>query len=160
MFGKMNWIVVAVMAVLLSACQSPPKDNDDKDAWGTGYSKQELKDRFGIDRNPIEYTTVYFEYDSSTISERANIIISAHARNLSTKSGTNVVLEGHADERGTREYNLALGERRSTTVQNLMQTVGAGSNSLSAVSYGEERPVALAHDEASWQANRRVQILY
>lgn len=158
MFGKKNWIVVAAMAVVLAACQTPPK-SDEGGAWGTGYTKEELA-ALNILKNPIEYTTVYFEYDSSTIDKRSEIIITAHARNLADKSGKNVVLEGHADERGTREYNLALGERRSTAVQGLMQTAGSGSNPLSAVSYGEERPVALTNDEAAWQANRRVEILY
>jgi len=132
---------------------------DSANAWGTGYSIDELR-ALGIDKNPLEYTTVYFEYNSSQIDERSTIIVSAHAKNLATKSGSNVVLEGHTDERGTREFNLSLGERRSTAVQTLMQTVGAGSNSLSAVSYGEERPVALTNDDAAWKANRRVQILY
>ncbi|MGH1542721.1 MAG: peptidoglycan-associated lipoprotein Pal [Arenicella sp.] len=132
---------------------------DDNNAWGTGYSIDQLR-ALGFDRNPLEYDTVYFEYNSSNIDERSQIIVAAHARNLAENAGNNVVLEGHADERGTREYNLALGERRSQSVMESMQATGYGSNTVQVVSYGEERPVSLEHNDESWQANRRVQILY
>jgi len=159
MFGKKNWIVLVMSTLLFTACASTDKSADAENAWGTGYSKQFLAS-LGITKNPLEYKTLYFEYDSSRLDIRSEIIAAAHARDLSTKSGVNVVLEGHADERGSREYNLALGERRSSSVQNLMQATGVGSNAVSAVSYGEERPVALGSDDASWEQNRRVQILY
>jgi len=132
---------------------------DDNNAWGTGYTIDQLR-ALGIDKNPLEYDTVYFEYDSSQIDERSQIIITAHSQFLSTQSGQNVALEGHTDERGTREYNLALGERRAVTVRDLMNSIGAGSSSFSTVTYGEERPVSTGQDEQSWQSNRRVQILY
>jgi len=182
MFRKTNLLITIAMALFISACAGTKKDGatvdpgastgsdttaasqnpwgpDDNNAWGTGYSIDQLR-ALGIDRNPLEYDTVYFEYDSSQIAERSQIIITAHAKSLATQSGKNVVLEGHTDERGTREYNLALGERRAASVQSLMSSIGAGSNSISAVTYGEERPVAVGQDEQSWQANRRVQILY
>lgn len=132
---------------------------DSNNAWGTGYTIDQLR-ALGIDKDPLEYDTVFFEYDSSQITERSQIIIGAHAKFLSSQASKNVVLEGHTDERGTREYNLALGERRAATVQNLMSSIGAGSNSMSAVTYGEERPVSVGQDEQAWQSNRRVQILY
>ena len=136
-----------------------PNAVDPNNAWGTGYTLDQLR-ALGIDKDPLEYDTVFFEYDSSQITERSQIIIGAHAKFLSSQASKNVVLEGHTDERGTREYNLALGERRAATVQNLMSSIGAGSNSMSAVTYGEERPVSVGQDEQAWQSNRRVQILY
>lgn len=133
---------------------------DDANAWGTGRSIDELR-ALGFDKNPLEYDTVYFQYNSSEIDERSKIIIEAHQRFLSTASGKNIVLEGHADERGTREYNLALGERRSQTVLEMVNSLGGvGANSAQTVSYGEERPVSLEHNETAWEANRRVQVLY
>ena len=168
MFRKTGLLVTILMTLFLAACagtkdkveeSSSAAATDDSNAWGTGYSKDYLAS-LGITKNPLEYTTVYFEYDSSQIDERSRIIITAHAKALNNRAGVNVVLEGHTDERGTREYNLALGERRAASVQSLMKTVGAGNNALSLVTYGEERPVALTQDEQSWQANRRVQILY
>lgn len=132
---------------------------DDANAWGSGYSIDQLR-ALGFDKNPLEYDTVYFEYNSSNIDERSKIIIEAHSRHLAQQSSANVVLEGHADERGTREYNLALGERRSQSVVEMMQATGYGSNAAQVVSYGEERPVSLEHNDSAWQANRRVQILY
>ena len=75
-------------------------------------------------------------------------------------SGITITLEGHADERGTREYNLALGERRAKAVSSMMEALGVASSRIQTVSLGEERPVALAHDEEAWQLNRRVEIIY
>ncbi len=177
MFRKTSLLITLAMMLFITACAGTKKEQvtensgvikqdqgagsevDPTNAWGTGYTLDQLR-ALGIDKNPLEYDTVYFEYDSSQIDERSQIIIAAHAKSLAAKSGVNVVLEGHTDERGTREYNLALGERRAASVQSLMSTLGAGSNSLSSVTYGEERPVSLTQDEQSWQANRRVQILY
>jgi len=102
---------------------------DDANAWGTGYSIDYLRS-LGIDRNPLDYDTVYFPYNSTAVDERGKIIIEAHSRNLQTYATTNVVLEGHADERGTREYNLALGEKRAIAVQDLMNATGTGSSTL------------------------------
>ena len=133
---------------------------NDANAWNTGYSIDELR-ALGFDKNPLEYDTVFFQYKSSEIDERSKIIIEAHQRFLSTASGKSIVLEGHADERGTREYNLALGESRSKTVMEKFNSVGGvGANAAQAVSYGEERPVSLEQNEAAFEANRRVQILY
>jgi len=79
---------------------------------------------------------------------------------LSSNPDVSVVLEGHADERGTREYNLALGERRAKAVEQLLVLQGVGQNQIQVISFGEERPVALGHDEEAWRLNRRVEFLY
>jgi peptidoglycan-associated lipoprotein len=87
-------------------------------------------------------------------------LITAHAAYLAENPGLRVRLEGHADERGSREYNLGLGERRSQSVERLLVLNGAGGNQLETISFGEERPAALGHDENAWWQNRRVEIVY
>ena len=104
--------------------------------------------------------TVYFKYDSSVLSADAKDAIREHARQLRDNPPLRVVLEGHADERGTREYNLALAEDRAKSVANMMNALGVDAARIETISYGEERPVAFGHDEAAWKKNRRVEILY
>ena len=104
--------------------------------------------------------TLYFEFDSSEVPESERAVIEAHARYLSEHSGALITLEGHADERGSREYNIALGEQRANAVSKLMTLLGATSPQIRTISYGEERPAADGHDESAWRLNRRVEIIY
>ena len=104
--------------------------------------------------------TVYFDFDSSEILAEAREIVEAHAQYLAANPGATVTLEGHADERGTREYNLALGERRGESVRRLMTLLGSSAPQLGVVSYGKERPAVEGHDESAWRFNRRVEIVY
>jgi peptidoglycan-associated lipoprotein len=104
--------------------------------------------------------TVYFEYDQSAILGPDRPVIEAHGRFLADHPTASVTLEGHADERGSREYNIALGEARATAVRQLMSLLGASGSQIRTVSYGEERPVAEEHDESAWSQNRRVEIIY
>jgi len=136
----------------------PVVDPSLNDAFGTGLSLEQLK-RLGIEGDPLNYKTIYFEYNSARIHKRAEVIVYAHARYLQSRSGLSVTLEGHADERGTRDYNLALGERRANGVAGLLKAGGV-SNSINTISYGEERPVDSSHNEAAWAKNRRVVISY
>jgi peptidoglycan-associated lipoprotein len=103
---------------------------------------------------------IYFDFDKSTVKPEYRDIISAHAAYMASSASARVTLEGHADERGTREYNLGLGERRGDAVESLMEAQGARSSQLTVVSYGEERPVCRVSDEACWAKNRRVEIVY
>jgi len=103
---------------------------------------------------------IYFEYDSADITAESQAILEAHASNLIINPGIRLTLEGHADERGTREYNLALGERRAKSVSRVLQVLGVGEGTIQTVSYGEERPAALGHDDSAWGMNRRVELLY
>ena len=109
---------------------------------------------------PLGTRVIYFEFDSNALTWEAQRIVEAHAEYLAGNPGMAVVLEGHADERGTREYNLALGERRANSVADLFQMMGVMSDAVRSISYGEERPVAMEHDESAWSLNRRVEILY
>jgi len=111
-------------------------------------------------QSPLSVRTIYFEYDSSEISSDYRSTVEAHSLYLQQNPSTSVILEGHGDERGSREYNLALGERRAKAVRQQMLLLGANSNQIRLVSYGEERPASDGHDESSWQQNRRVEILY
>ena len=103
---------------------------------------------------------VYFDFDSSEIKGAGVDVVAAHARYLAANPGTRVRLEGHTDERGSREYNIGLGERRAQAVRRALMLQGAIDGQLSTVSYGEERPAAPGHDEEAWAKNRRVEIVY
>lgn len=114
----------------------------------------------GDEGDLLAQRVVYFEYDSSILTAEGEAVVQTHARYLQGVSNAQVILEGHADERGTREYNLALAEDRAKSVANVMQALGVGASRIQTVSYGEERPVALGHDGSAWSLNRRVEILY
>ncbi len=102
---------------------------------------------------------VYFDFDKSDLKPEAEPVLNNWARFLSQNPSARVRLEGHTDERGTREYNMALGERRSRSVQQALQLRGVSAGQLTVISYGEERPVALCHDESCWSQNRRVELV-
>jgi len=110
--------------------------------------------------SPLAERVLYFEYDSSEVREQYRPVVQAHARYLSSHPGTAITLEGHADERGSREYNLGLGERRANAVRRQLVLLGASAGQIRTVSYGEERPAVEGHDEAAWSQNRRVEIIY
>lgn len=103
---------------------------------------------------------VYFDYDRDELRPGDAAIVSAHGRYLADNPNVRVRLEGHTDERGTREYNIGLGERRSQAVRRALLLQGVTETQLSTVSYGEERPAAAGSDEDAWAQNRRVEIVY
>ncbi|HNJ86658.1 MAG TPA: peptidoglycan-associated lipoprotein Pal [Agitococcus sp.] len=103
---------------------------------------------------------VHFDYDSSDLNGDDLKILQAHASYLNQNPQAKVLLSGHADERGTREYNMALGERRANAVQAFLNSNGARGGQLDTVSYGKEKPINDGHDEAAWAENRRVEIIY
>lgn len=104
-------------------------------------------------------TVFYFDFDVSEFLASDRDVLAIHGRNLAANSGTRVRLEGHADERGTREYNLALGERRANSIRDYLVVNGASLSQIETVSYGEERPAAQGQSEASYRQNRRVEII-
>ena len=107
-----------------------------------------------------EQTVFYFDFDQSTLKEEGKAALKAHAAYLAASGTARVVLEGHADERGTVEYNLALGERRAMTVRRFLMANGASAEQLQVVSFGEERPAVLGSTEAAYSQNRRVEVKY
>jgi len=114
----------------------------------------------GGDAALLSKTTIYFDFDSSEIKPEFQPLIAAHGKRLAGDRSLKVRLEGNTDERGSAEYNVALGERRAQSVKRALLLQGATDAQLTTVSYGEERPVAEGHDEAAWSQNRRVEIVY
>lgn len=103
---------------------------------------------------------VYFDYDSNVIKPEFQQLIEAHARFLKTNGNRHVVIEGHTDERGGSEYNLALGQRRSEAVRKALELLGVKDSQVEAVSFGKEKPATDGHDETAWAKNRRAEIAY
>jgi peptidoglycan-associated lipoprotein len=165
------YIMLAGLAIGLSGCQFKPVKKYGEEGEEAAQAEQET--RYGVEEggplditalsdpnSPVAKRVVYFPLDSVEITSEDRDTITAHARLLSSNPDVSVVLEGHADERGTREYNLALGERRAKAVEQLLVLQGVGQNQIQVISFGEERPVALGHDEEAWRLNRRVEFLY
>ncbi|WP_417566884.1 peptidoglycan-associated lipoprotein Pal [Marinobacter sp.] len=107
-----------------------------------------------------EVRVFYFDFDTAEIKPEARDVLVAHARYLANNSGQNVRLEGHADERGSKEYNLALGERRANAVERFLIVNGASRGQLETVSYGEEKPAVMGSSESAWAQNRRVELVF
>jgi peptidoglycan-associated lipoprotein len=103
---------------------------------------------------------IYFDYDQNDVKTDYYEVLQEHAAYLSEHPDISIRLEGHADERGSREYNLALGEERTTSTQEIFITLGIFENQLETLSYGEEQPAVIGHNEGSWWQNRRVELVY
>ena len=108
----------------------------------------------------LENLIIYFDFDQSDLRAEYGDLLAAHANHLASNGSLKVRLEGHADERGSREYNIGLGERRAQAVRRMLLIQGAGGQQISTVSFGEERPAAFGSDEESYTLNRRVEIKY
>ena len=176
-----NLIIVLIFTAFLFACESTPEkaddavvvedqgtdlsdvpDTADSEAQSYGTVDDDLSGMSSLDdpTSLLSVRIIYFEYDSSDVKSEDRTTVEAHAAYLVENPGTIITLEGHADERGSREYNLALGERRAQTVQRQMTLIGASPDQIRTVSYGEERPAIDEHDDYSWSQNRRVEIIY
>ncbi len=105
-------------------------------------------------------TIFYFDFDQSQVKAEAVQALRGHAKYLVANPSANVVLEGHADERGTREYNIALGERRAQAIARVLTVNGVSSSQIEVVSFGEEKPAVMGHNDSSWAQNRRVELKY
>ncbi len=110
--------------------------------------------------SPLAVKIIYFDFDKSKIKAEFLPLLEQHATYLTEFPDTKVRLEGHSDERGSREYNIALGERRAKAVKRFLQLKGVAEDQISIVSFGEELPARLGHNEAAWALNRRVEIIY
>lgn len=127
---------------------------------GSGGSGAGTGPEFSDPNNPLSKQTIYFMLDSSQVQQDFIPVIAVHSQYLVANPGYRMVLEGHGDERGSREYNIALGEQRAKSVASMMKVQGVSEGQLEIVSYGEEKPAAFGHDEASWELNRRVEMVY
>jgi peptidoglycan-associated lipoprotein len=165
-----KWISLVFAAFVLAACSS----NDTKETEAAAAAAEEqaaqeaaaqeaeqqaqVKAQQGREAAAANVGTVfYFEFDSSSLTEDARAQVDAHIQALLGNNGS-VRLEGHTDERGTREYNLALGERRANAVRDYMVANGLPNYRVETISYGEENPVAYGSGETNWQQNRRVEL--
>lgn len=177
-----RWALVILMAGLLAACAQPKRDlteaerqaaeaaaaeaaaadqaRRDAEARGLGPDRELRADPLDDPQSMLAERLVYFDFDRDTVRSEFIPMLEAHARYLSQNPGARLRLEGHTDERGTREYNLALGERRSQAVRRIMTLNGARDTQLDVISYGEEMPVAFTQTEESWARNRRVELVY
>jgi len=107
-----------------------------------------------------EVRTFYFDFDQSTVKVESRPSLAAHAAFLSSNPASKILLEGHCDERGTKGYNIALGERRAKAIASYLVVNGVSKSQIEVISYGEERPANSAHDESAWAQNRRAYIEY
>jgi len=169
-------LILSLAALALVACNTPPVKKgetppDTQSATSTSNSttapnsnaanaqslsaeqmaKQAL-DKIGF--------VIYFDYDKSDIKSEYVAVIAAHAKYLSGNTNLKVRLEGNTDERGSREYNIGLGERRAQAVRRALMLQGVSENQITTLSYGEERPAVDGHDEAAYSKNRRVEMSY
>jgi len=146
-------LTLAVVMAFLVGCSSSEKNK--KAVAPVAVPVKEA----AVETAPVKAVAnvVYFEFDKYDLTPESRAVLLAHAEKLKGSSVA-VRLEGHADVRGSREYNMALGEKRAKAARDFLVLQGVKASSLEVVSYGEERPVATGHDEASWSQNRRVEI--
>ena len=129
-------------------------------AVGGEFEGRSIAEVLNDPNTPLSRRTFYFDFNSAELSQADRDALASHARFMTEVRDVSVVLEGHADERGSREYNLALGERRAKVIERILTLQGVASEQVQVISFGEERPQAMDHDEESWRLNRRVQLLY
>ena len=171
-----RFLLALVIAVAISACKTTePQPEATTDTTDTAPAvvvedattmaapdPRDYSDARNFDNNEslLSRRVIYFDFDRSEVKSEYRAIVAAHAAYVSSHGSARVTLEGHADERGTREYNLGLGERRGNAISSLLSAAGAMRGQLDTVSYGEERPVCRVSDENCWWQNRRVEIVY
>jgi len=110
--------------------------------------------------SPLSKRSVYFDFDSFTVKDEYRSLVEAHARYLQGQRSARMTVQGNADERGSREYNIALGQKRADAVKRMMQLLGVQDSQVETVSFGKEKPKAVGHDESAWAQNRRDDIVY
>ena len=171
-----NIAVYAALVVLAAACSSEqPKTSAPVTERGTSTtpstgatgSTTAPATSAGVEGNPLHdpnnilsKRSVYFDFDSNVVKDEFRPLIQAHSRYMVDHGDSRVRIEGNCDERGSREYNLALGQRRAESVKKIMTVLGVSDGRIETVSYGEEKPVAPGHDENAWAQNRRADIKY
>lgn len=154
---------VAVLAGCKTKSTKPeaPTDTTTVPTTPTGPTTSGLYGPDDLDRDScLRQRVVYFDLDQDALKPEFQAIMGCHAKYLRDRPSSRITLEGHADERGSREYNLGLGERRGNAVNSALQANGGSASQLTVVSYGEERPVCTQSGESCWSQNRRVEIVY
>ena len=166
------FVLLAATALTLTACKNEPvvpADTGPTDVGSdSGVTTERIGDGGGVgasrlsprDQELVRTLVIYFDYDQADIKPEFNELLAAHGRQLVANPNMNLRLEGHTDERGSREYNIGLGERRAQAVRRVLTLQGVAASQLTTVSYGEERPAQTGSDEESWRLNRRVELIY
>lgn len=164
----MRVILMGVLAVSMAACAKkavkeetppPPPVREEPVAPPVVDDGKFSADDLNSD-SCLRQRVVYFDFDQADIKSEAAAIVACHGKYLSDLPGAKMTLEGHADERGSREYNMGLGERRGNAVSSALQANGGSAAQITVNSYGEERPTCSESDETCWGKNRRVEIVY
>lgn len=169
-----SWAALVAVALVLTACGGAPKKDEGaavQDRGATtaaeGAATAGAAGAAGIyaaqleDPNSALYSkVVYFDFDQSTIRSEFIDTLRAHAAFLASNPDLRITVEGHCDERGSREYNIGLGERRANAVLSFFAAEGVSASQVNTISYGEERPADPGHDEAAWAQNRRAVLVY
>ena len=160
-------LMAAVLCTAAVACSKKVKETPPTETAPTTTAPAEQPATSGV-YGPNDLDTdaclrqrvVYFDFDQDSLRPEFQAIVGCHAKYLRDRPSSRMTLEGNADERGSREYNLGLGERRGNAVNSALQAAGGSASQLTVVSYGEERPVCTQSDESCWSQNRRVEIVY
>jgi peptidoglycan-associated lipoprotein len=172
MENQMNKLLLsAILLGLLSACASTGDKGqgaasvEDKSLGQQAGASTQGAQRMAIDplkdpNNILSKRSVYFDYDSYSVKGEYKPMVEAHAQYLKQNAKAKAFVQGNADERGSREYNLALGQKRAESVRKVMNVLGVSDSQIETVSFGEEKPKAEGRDEASWAQNRRADIVY
>jgi peptidoglycan-associated lipoprotein len=179
-----NFLLVAIIAAALAGCSTTPTTEAPVEDRGTagatapgaggaqtggaqsgGVTGSQLGGAQGAaalrDPNSIlSKRSIYFDFDSFVVKDDFKPLVEAHARYLQQNSTARMTIQGNTDERGSREYNIALGQKRADAVKRMMLLLGARDNQIETVSFGEERPKNAGHDESAWAENRRDDIVY
>lgn len=172
----MNRSIVAAIAIAMAGCastegrrddtvqpQQPVPDKVPPVAAAAPQSKVNAADGLGPVRdpkNPLSKRSVYFDYDNHDIKPEYATLLELHGKFLAARQGIKVMVQGSADERGSHEYNLALGQKRAEAVRRALVLHGVRDGQIETISFGEEKPRALGHDESAWSQNRRADIAY
>jgi peptidoglycan-associated lipoprotein len=171
---KLSKVIVVLLVAVMAGCSSTgdkqegPVSIEDKGTTAdggvvtSGAAGSSSFNNYSLDdpNSPLAQRVIYFEYDSAEITMEGQELLVHHAGYLVANPGVHMTMEGHTDERGSREYNIALGDRRALSVQRVLELNGVAPEQITVVSYGEEKPAAEGNSEAAWRLNRRVELLY
>jgi peptidoglycan-associated lipoprotein len=169
-----NFALLLSSALLLTACSSTSLDEnkpqiEDRSGAGTSTSNRDVStvntgsgtsDPLNDPKGLLAKRSIYFDLDSYTVKDEFKPVVEAHARYLSANKTRKIIIQGNTDERGGREYNLALGQKRAEAVRRSLSLLGVTEAQMEAVSFGKEKPKALGSDEEAWAENRRADIVY
>lgn len=166
--GLMKWVAILACTLMLASCASSKhsKKNNGMDGSSSSSGLGENETFWGdelataSESQLLDRKVYYFDYDSSAINDNYKRALKAHANYLQSHAGAKMRVEGHTDERGSAEYNIALGERRAQAVARYMESQGAPAGQIVVVSYGREKPATQGHDESAWKFNRRAVLVY